>query len=322
MSPYIFPQVIGYDSYNHVVESIRNSSIVIGIPSRNTAHTVGYVLYTVSKGLEKYYDGVKASIIVCDGLSDDGTVEIVKTLRNYIKQPVFIVPNLRASGKGAAMRTIIELVSQYSNAEVLVLLDSDLRSTTLEWIPLLVETARKYGYAAPLYRRHKFDAAITNFVARPITSTTYGIDIRQPIGGDFGLSRRPVDILAESPLWTSNPWTQLFGVDIFITYTALAHNIGVGEALLKTKIHEAKDPTKGLRNMFIEVTGSLFTQLVEYQDYWKSRYVDKLVTPPVVEKPEVPDTQPWEVKVNPENALKAFHKGLEEYKDIYKQVFF
>ncbi len=314
---YIFPKVEGYDDFKIVERTLEKSKIVVGIPSRNTVHTIGYVLKMVVEGLDKYYESTDKAVIVCDGLSDDGTIDVVNVLRKYSTVPIILVPNLRAPGKGSAVRTIIELTSQLSSADVLVLVDSDLRSITPEWIPLLSETARKYGYATPLYTRHKYDATITNFVARPLTTMAYGVDVHQPIGGDFGLSRKLVDLLADSYLWTSNPWTQLFGVDIFMTHTALANNINVGEALLKAKIHEAKDPAKNLKKMFIEVTGALFTVLVEYEDKWASIGRRSIHKPPVETQPPVPDVRPWEVKVEFRRALLEFLNGLDKYGDLY-----
>ncbi len=314
---YILPKVEGYDDFSVVGKVLEKSKIVVGIPSRNTVHTIGYVLKMVVEGLEKYYGDADKAIIVCDGLSSDGTIDVVNVIRKHLATPIVLVPNLRAPGKGSAVRTIIELTSELSSADVLVLVDSDLRSITPEWIPLLAETARKYGYATPLYIRHRYDATITNFIARPLTTMAYGVDIHQPIGGDFGLSRKLVDLLADNYLWTSNPWTQLFGVDIFITHTALANNIGVGEALLKAKIHEAKDPAKNLKKMFIEVTGTLFTVLVEYEDKWTNIRRERIHKPPVEAEPSIPDIRPWEVKVEFKKALLEFLSGLEKYSHLY-----
>lgn len=316
----MFPSVVGYDPLEKSVSVVEKSEIVVGIPSRNVAHTIAYVLKQVATGLNRYYGGRKSSIIVCDGLSSDGTVDVVRALSSRLEVPVTIIPNLRAPGKGSAVRTIIELVSNYSDADVLLLIDSDLRSIVPEWIPLLVEASVECGFASPLYRRHRFDATITNFVARPLTSMAYGVDLKQPIGGDFGLSRGLVDILANSILWVSAPWIQLFGVDIFLTHTALANNIGVCEALLKAKIHEAKDPSRSLKDMFIEVTGSLFTVLIEYRDSWIHRHVAELEEPPLIKEPEAPGIQPWEVKMDLENTRKNYHHGLSEYRSYYEGI--
>ncbi len=88
----------------------------MGIPSRNPAHTVGYAL-KVDVGLRKYLSCKNSFIVICDGLSSDGT-----------KTPLAIIPNTKLRGKGSAMRTILEVANESSALEVSVLVYSDLRS--------------------------------------------------------------------------------------------------------------------------------------------------------------------------------------------------
>jgi len=247
------------------------------------------------------------------------TVDIVKTLEGKYKE-IVIVPNVKSPGKGGALRTIFELMIQLSEARALILIDSDLRSITPEWIALLGCGALDYDLVTPVYQRHKYDATITNFIARPLTTMLYGLDIKQPIGGDFGLSRRLVKLLADSPLWTAHPWFYLFGVDIFITHTALANNMKIAEAQLKAKIHEAKDPSIKLGNMFKEVTGALFTLMFEYEDAWSSNIPQSITSPPLLDEPKVPSMKAWEVQVSIENIKRRFMKGLEEFKKYYEKI--
>lgn len=304
-----------YDDVDEVIKGLGSADVVVGIPSRNVAHIVNYVIYNVALGIKKYYGTINAAILVCDGLSSDGTPKVIKVFRKYLDLPTYVLPNIVSKGKGGALRTIIELVHRYSDSKALLLIDSDLRSITPEWVPLLLEGAKRYGFVTPLYKRHKFDATITNFVARPITSMAYGIDIKQPIGGDFGLSRGLVNALAKAP-WGLNPWSYFFGVDIFITHTALAKGFTVCEAFLKAKIHEPKDPAKELKGMFMEVTGSLFTSLKIYEDSWVSKEVSGLTEPPLIKEPEPPDMPPWEVKISKGRALKVFREGLLKFKEV------
>ena len=313
------PHVVGYDSPMEVIETIENAEIIVGIPSKNSAPTISYVIHNALKGLEKYFEGTNYAIIVCDGLSEDSTVDIVKALKNRIKE-LTIVPNIKSKGKGGALKTIFELVDEYSDAKALILVDSDLRSITPEWIALLGKGALSYGLVTPLYIRHKYDATITNLIARPLTTMLYAINIKQPIGGDFGLNRKLVSMLANSPLWNAHPWFYLFGVDIFVTHTALANKMKVAEAELKAKIHEAKDPSVALKGMFIEVTGALFTLIYEYEETWTSIKVDKIAEPPKISEPKVPEIKPWEVRISKQKIKEIFINGLKDYKTIYEKI--
>ncbi len=310
-----------YDGFKKALSIISSSEIIVGIPSRNSAHTIGYVLKNVTDGLTKYFRGKKASIIVCDGFSRDGTAEVVNVFRKHLPVPITIVPNVKSSGKGGAVRTIIEIASESKNLEALVLVDSDLRSIIPEWISLLTYGAMECGFAAPYYRRHKYDGTITNFIARPLTTMAYGIDLNQPIGGDFGLSSRLVRILKETDFWKSNPWVMLFGIDAFITHTALANNIGVCEVDLGVKIHEPKDPASGLKNMFVEVLGTIFHLLIEFRKSWSMKVIREIKEPLKIKKYKIPTMHPWEVIVSKDKAYEEFKRGLSEYREYYDKIF-
>ena len=72
------------------------------------------------------------------------------------------------------------------------------------------------GFVTPYYNRFKYDGTITNFLCYPVTTSLFGKDIRQPIGGDFGLSIELVEDLLDSPMWEL-PDVCRFGIDIFET---------------------------------------------------------------------------------------------------------
>ena len=121
---------------------------------------------------------------------------------DYVEQILLVRPTNRlqrvsltypeidgVGGKGAALRTIFEIADALE-VQALVVVDSDLRSIVPEWIELLAGPILKGGYdfVAPLYARYKYDGTITNTVTYPLTRALYGHRIRQPIGGDFGVS--------------------------------------------------------------------------------------------------------------------------------------
>jgi len=81
--------------------------------------------------------------------------------------------------------------------------DSDLRSIVPEWIELLAGPILKGGYdfVTPLYSRTSTTApSPTRHLS--VTRALYGHRIRQPIGGDFGISGDLIrDYLAQET-WT------------------------------------------------------------------------------------------------------------------------
>src|SRR2546428_14086603 len=171
-------------------------------------------------------------------------------------------------GKGSAFRTIFAIAKRL-NAKACIVVDSDLRSINPDWVELLARPIldRDFDYVAPFYLRHKYDGTITNGIIYPLTRTLFGKRIRQPIGGDFGFSGRLAARYLEKDVWNSD--VARFGVDIWMTVTAIAEGFRVSQAYLGAKLHDAKDPGTDLTSMFLQVVGSLFSLLETYESVWR-----------------------------------------------------
>ncbi len=125
-----------------------------------------------------------------------------------------------------------------------------------------------FDFVAPYYLRHKFDGTITNSIVYPVTRALYGKRIRQPIGGDFGFTGELAKFyLKDESVWESD--IARFGVDIWMTTTAIANNFKVCQSFLGAKIHAAKEPSSDLSDMLREVVGVLFDLMDKYDDKWK-----------------------------------------------------
>ena len=170
-------------------------------------------------------------------------------------------------GKGAALRTIFEIAAALE-VQALVVVDTDLRSIVPEWIELLAGPILKGGYdfVAPLYARYKYDGTITNTVTYPLTRALYGHRIRQPIGGDFGVSGDLVRHYLELDDWTED--ISKFGIDIWMTTSALTGGYAVCQARLGAKVHDPKDPGSDLGPMFRQVVGTILRLAATHPDAW------------------------------------------------------
>ncbi|MCD6552234.1 glycosyltransferase [Thermotoga sp.] len=242
--------------------------VIVGIPSFNNAETISYVARTAARGILEFFDG-DGMILNSDGGSSDGTRErFMETDTFGVPKESFVYEGV--PGKGSAMRTIME-ISLERGAEAVVFLDSDLRSVKPWWVERLAGPILKgeADYVTPFYLRHRFDGTITNNVCFPVTSALYGKKVRQPIGGDFGVGKRLLEIYLEKPEETWKTDVARFGIDIWMTTTAINESGRVLQAALGTKIHDVKDPGKHLRGMFLQVVGTLFDLMITYEDRWK-----------------------------------------------------
>jgi len=263
---------------------LERADIMVGIPSFRNAGTIGYVVRAAHAGLVQYFPDLRPVIVNADAGSPDGTQQVVIETEppDYIEQILLVRPTNRLQrvsltypevngmgGKGAALRTIFEIAAAL-DVQALVVVDSDLRSILPEWIELLAGPILKGGFdfVAPLYTRYKYDGTITNTVTYPITRALYGQRIRQPIGGDFGVSN---DLIRHYLATAQDTWTDdisRFGIDIWMTTKALTGGFAVCQARLGSKVHDPKDPGADLGPMFRQVLGTLLHLTIDHRDRW------------------------------------------------------
>lgn len=276
------------------LSKVGHADVLIGIPSYNSARTIGNVVAQSAAGMSQYLPDLRNLILISDGGSTDETVHMAKSVQLPGEIRLVVGRYQGMPGKGSAVKAIFEAALDVGAMSV-VMLDSDLRSVTSSWVKLLVcPVLDGAGLITPRYARHKYDGTITNQLCFPLTRALYGKRIRQPIGGDFGLSRKLVKTLLESPLWDTS-FVPRFGIDIFITSSALAQGFTVEEADLGVKIHESKDPALQLASMFTEVVGSALVCMRQYERSWRPI---RGSSPVRLHRNEVAKTQPSAVSVN------------------------
>ena len=276
------PQTTLAPAIRDEIARLGKADIMVGIPSFKNAATIGYVVRAAQAGLVQYFPDLHPVVVNADAGSPDGTGRVVIETEppDYIEQILLVRPTNKlervsltypeidgVGGKGAALRTIFEIAAALE-VQALVVVDSDLRSIVPEWIELLAGPILKGGYdfVAPLYARYKFDGTITNTVTYPLTRALYGHRIRQPIGGDFGVSGDLVKHYLSLDDWT--PDISKFGIDIWMTTSALAGGFAVCQTRLGAKIHDPKDPGSDLGPMFRQVVGTILRLADRYQASW------------------------------------------------------
>jgi hypothetical protein len=313
------------------IARLDRADIMVGIPSFKNAATIGYVVRAAQAGLVQYFPDLRPVLVNSDAGSPDGTQRVVVETEppDYIEQILLVRPTNRLArvsltypeidgvgGKGAALRTIFEIAAALE-VQALVVVDSDLRSIIPEWIELLAGPIVKggYDYVAPLYARYKYDGTITNTVTYPLTRSLYGHRIRQPIGGDFGVSGDLVRHYLELDDWTDD--ISKFGIDIWMTTSALTGGFAVCQARLGAKVHDPKDPGADLGPMFRQVVGTILRLAAAHPDHWLGIHGSHDV--PAYGFERIIDPPPLEV--NTIRLLSEFHQGSLTLADTWRRMF-
>ena len=312
------------------IARLGRADIMVGIPSFKNAATIGYVVRAAHAGLVQYFPDLKPVLVNSDAGSSDGTQRVVIETEppDYVESILLVRPTNKLDrvtltypeidgigGKGAALRTIFEIAAALE-VQALVVVDSDLRSIVPEWIELLAGPILKGGYdfTAPLYARYKYDGTITNTVTYPLTRALYGHRIRQPIGGDFGVSGDLVRHYLELDDWTDD--ISKFGIDIWMTTSALTGGFAVCQTRLGAKVHDPKDPGADLGPMFRQVVGTILRLAAAHPDAWLNVRGSHDV--PAYGFERIIDPPPLEV--NSIRLLSEFHAGSLTLADTWGRM--
>ncbi len=298
------------------LEEIECADILVGIPCYYNDKTIEHVVRMVSHGLAKYYKDKRCVIFVADGGSTDDTREVAKEFQIKPWQEKIVSIYRGPAGKGSAFRSIFEAAKRLKVTACMVV-DSDLRSITHDWVKYLLEPIleKNYQFVCPVYSRYKYDGTITNNIVYNLTRTLYGLRIRQPIGGDFAFVGDLAAHYIEQDVWDTD--VARYGIDIWMTTHAIANNFKICQSNLGAKIHDAKDPSVSLGPMFQQVVHTLFVLMENNETWWKSIRGSRTI--PTFGLDTFREPEP--IKVNLDALVSEYKEGFKHFKGLYRDIF-
>jgi hypothetical protein len=301
--------------------------VIVGIPTYNNVSTIGQVVKVAQTGLANYFGNRKALIVNSDGGSEDGTLEAIKQARidahalmmvRYPLDPVhrLTTPYHGLPGKGSAFRTLFQ-IARAGQARALAVVDADLRCITPEWFNCLLKPilSQDFDYVAPYYKRHKYDGTMTSSIVYPLTRALYGRRVRQPIGGEFGISGRLASHFLKEEVWNTD--VAHYGIDIWMTTTAIADNFKVCQSNLGVKIHDPEEQGLDLSAVLVQVVGSVFNLMETHDVAWRN----VLGSLPVPLQGSPFEVEPEPASINLPRTLGSFQQGVRDLLPVYEQVF-
>jgi glycosyltransferase involved in cell wall biosynthesis len=270
----------------------------------------------VTHGLAKHYKGHKNVIFIADGGSTDDTREVAREFEIKPWQEKIISIYRGPAGKGSAFRSLFEAAKRL-DVKACMVVDSDLRSITSDWVKYLLEPILEggYQYVSPVYSRYKYDGTITNNIVYNLTRALYGLRIRQPIGGDFAFDGNLAAYYIEQDVWETD--VARYGIDVWMTTNAITNNFKICQSNLGVKIHDAKDPAESLGPMFRQVVHTLFVLMEQHEAEWKTIKGSRTV--PLFGLQEFMEPEP--IQVNLERLVTEYKTGFRQFKGLYHDIY-
>ena len=244
-------------------DPVTAPDLVVGIPSYREADCIGYVVEQVGRGLREFYPELRSVIVNVDNASPDDTKSAFLRADSNGVPRVYLSTPPGLAGKGRNLHNLFSVVTDW-NPKAVAVVDADLQSISPRWMKLFFDPVMDaYDYVVPLYARHPYDGTITNHICYPLLRGLCGLELRQPIAGDFAFSPSLV------PTWLAPPWRQStyeYGIDVTMTVRAIFAGARLAQVPLGAKIHKPSAPKLG--PMFLQVVDSLFGLLAQNRPLW------------------------------------------------------
>ncbi|MDD5748413.1 MAG: glycosyltransferase [Actinomycetota bacterium] len=297
------------------VSDIGTADVMVAIPAYNAEETIAKVMKVASEGLSTFFADRRTILFVVEGGSLDETKSVARVTDIGIVVDKIVGTYRGEQGKGNALRAVFKAALDL-NVNALALIDSDERNITPDWINnlLLPILSEDYDFVTPYYNRYKYDGTITNMIVYPFISALYGKRIRQPIGGEFGVSSRFISIIAKEDAW--DRFVGQFGIDAWLTITALTRELKICQANLGAKVHRAKDPAFSLGPMYMQVLSTVFRSMSKFEDFWMEVRVFDDVEVKGLAVPQEPEPIPISVT----RLIWEFELGMSYFSSLYREI--
>jgi len=225
--------------------------ILIGLPSRNEEKTIRTVTEIIDTGLKTHFPEKKALLLNVDNGNDKTPQIFLETKTNTDKKT--LQSSSPVSGKGGNIMTVIDFAVN-NNIPSIAMFDTDLTSINPSWVKKMLQPIvdQKSDFTTPLYQRNRYEGNTTNHICVPLLKMLFGTSPRQPIAGDFAFNGQLAQIVHKTekiePMYR-------YGIDIFLSFTALLHRKRITQVFLGKKIHQPS--FDGMIPMVQEVTHTL-----------------------------------------------------------------
>jgi glucosylglycerate synthase len=297
------------------VSDIGRADVMVAIPAYNNEQTISRVMEVVAEGLSTFFADTRTVLFVCEGGSLDETKSAALMTDVGLTVNKMVGTYRGESGKGNALRAVFNVALDLG-VKGCALIDADMRSLTPDWVNNLLAPVVREGFdlVAPHYKRYKYDGTITNLIVYPLITSLYGKKLRQPIGGDFGMSAEFIQMLAKQDVWDS--FVGQFGIDVWMTISAITSGVKICQANLGAKVHSAKDPAFSLGPMYLHVLSTMFRSMNKFHDFWSGINA--------VEEVKIKGTAvPWDpepIPISITRLVEEFNLGMAHFSSLYREI--
>ena len=313
------------DDFLRQLISVGEVDLLVGVPTHNSAETVGQTVQGIRVGLLKYFPRERAVILNVDAGSKDSTREVVAAAaindvqRSSDLYALRTLPCISTVYGGSpatevALRTILA-AAELLRAKACAIVSPESTNITPDWIERLLRPVYRdnFDLVTPVYRRHKFDGLLLRNLIYPMTRALYAKRVREPYGAEFAFSGGFGSHLLEMQVWDHDAGG--VGTEMRMTMAAMAGGFRLYQTFLGTKPHldrSSADLVAAMR----QTVGTLFWSLEPNFQYWSTNHDTESV--PTCGSEYDLTTEP--IRVNRKRLYQLFGSGVGELEPVLKSI--
>jgi hypothetical protein len=299
------------------VMAAGQADVLVALPTRNHARTVGAVAQAVIGAFSGRFGRQRTVLLNVDGNSSDGTPELVQNLAapagdivtgQYALRTIHRItaPYHGVPGRSTALRTIFT-VAELLRVRALVIADPTAVAASADdfarWIGAIWTGGA--DYVKPVIPRAAGDGPLVTQLVRPLLRATCGVQLAEPLDTQLACSGAFVGRALAADFWTL-PAAEV-GVDAFLTIFALTSKVRLAQVATAACGHVDAGRRPRTAEVFQQVVGSLFEALARSFALW----ADTTGSQPVPTEGKLPAAPSRLPRFRQTSLTAAFRNGLD-----------
>jgi len=304
------------------IASLKTQDIIIGIPFSDHIETLPTVIGTVKEGIQQYLPDKKVTFLIAgthEGKDFSGQISaLFKELTIHGR---FFTLDKELAGKGWVMRALMELSASLDSD--LILIEPDFVREGQEgiqpgWIYSLYRPLELgMDFVLPVFTRPPEGKRVSDHLVIPLLVALYGYRVQEPMGGVYGIRGETLHTFLQDPKLFTDTDIGRYGIDIFLTITAIVHEVRICQANLGTR---RKRPSPGEFAVRLRQTvRTMFAQIGYTAQWWMKQGRFIKTEPPFYGK--LPAFDPPAVALDISSEIERFRVDFQRSAEyIYKKL--
>ena len=302
---------------------IGEADIVVGIPLRNEANTIGHVCETLVRGLIQFFPDKRCIIVCVGGKEGEEALQAVRQVRlkRNIRSIAFIMKDELVSGEVWTVRAIMEVANRL-HAD-LALFEPDLESRVVndeiegvspEWVRRLLFPISKEGMdlVIPRFNSHHLDTPGSTHLVRPLLASIFNLKVAGLPSSILGVSSKLVRAYLDDPdIWSDQGGEH--GLDIRLITTAVTRAAKICETSLGVKINVGCPDSETVWRQQIR---AVFEGTLASKEWWQQQGD---IVHPIAIFGERKNHWPEEVITDPIKLIERYREGFNEFEGLYQK---